>query len=183
MLDSAGRRAYNRKGAFRGKEAEDMKLGVIADSHDNLVLIRAAVAWFNDEVQVGAVVHAGDYVAPFAVKELARLSVLLHGVFGNNDGEHAGINKVMPQIVDPPLHIDLDTRKIVVTHDLEALPDAAGNVADIVICGHTHELLVERDGALLVNPGELGAWLTGASTLAVVDLENLDARIVTLADA
>ena len=154
-----------------------MKLGVIADSHDNLVLIRAAVAWFNDEVQVGAVVHAGDYVAPFAVKELARLSVPLHGVFGNNDGEHAGINKVMPQIVDPPLHIDLDTRKIGVTHDLEALPDAAGNVADIVICGHTHELLVERDGALLVNPGELGGWLTGRSTVAVIDLATLEVEI------
>ncbi len=154
-----------------------MKLGVMADSHDNLVLIRIAVEWFNDEGAVGAVVHAGDYVAPFALKELARLSVPLHGVFGNNDGEHAGINKVMPQIVDPPLHIGLGRRKIVVTHDLEALPDAARNAADIVIFGHTHEPLVERDGRLLVNPGELGGWLTGRSTVAVIDLETLEVEI------
>ena len=154
-----------------------MKLGVIADSHDNLVLIRTAVAWFNNEEQVDAVVHAGDYVAPFAVKELAKLKMPLHGVFGNNDGEHRGINSVMPQIVDPPLHIDLGKRKIVVTHDLEAPPDGEWNAADIVICGHTHRPLIERNDRLIVNPGELGGWLTGRGTAAVIDLKTLEVTI------
>jgi putative phosphoesterase len=159
-----------------------MKLGVVADSHDNLVLIRRAVGYFNDEWPVDAVVHAGDYIAPFAVREFAKLRPPVHGVFGNNDGEHAGIRKVMPQIADPPLRLELDGRTIVVTHDLETLSADDTKDADIVICGHTHSPRIERTGFLLVNPGECGGWLTGACTVAVVDLESLDARIVTLDD-
>lgn len=160
-----------------------MKIGIISDSHDNLPLIRKAVHYLNDEWPVDAVIHAGDYVAPFAVRELANLRAPFYGVFGNNDGERAGIRKVLPQIQQPPLRLELGGRIIVVTHDRAELAEADTAGADIVVCGHTHNPEVRRNGFLLVNPGELGAWLTGASTLAVVDLENLDARIVTLADA
>ena len=158
-----------------------MKLGVISDSHDNLPLIREAVQYFNEEDPVDAVVHAGDYVAPFAVRELAKLKAPFHGVFGNNDGERAGINKVMPQIVQPPLRLHLAGRRIVVTHDPERLTEADRAAADIVIFGHTHNKLVEHDnGKLVMNPGELGGWLTGNCTLAVIDLETLGVEIIYL---
>jgi hypothetical protein len=141
------------------------------------------VRYFNDEHpgELGAVIHAGDYVAPFAVKEFANLRAPFHGVFGNNDGERAGINKIMPQICEPPLHLNLGGRKIVVSHKPGDLSDAQKRAADIVICGHTHERLVEhRDDYLFVNPGELGGWLTGNATVAVIDTETLAVEILYL---
>jgi len=157
-----------------------MRLGVVSDSHDNLVLIRRAVLYFNEHEPVDAVVHCGDYVAPFAVKEFAKLKAPFYGVFGNNDGEHAGINQVMPQIQQPPLCLELGGRKIVVTHDLAKLKDDDRKAAHIIIYGHTHDAQVERNGKLWVNPGELGGWLTGKSTVGVIDLATTDVEIVYL---
>jgi len=34
--------------------------------------------------------------------------------------------------------------------------------------------------ALLVNPGEVGTWLYGKSTVALLDLEKMEAEIVEL---
>ncbi|HUU69135.1 MAG TPA: metallophosphoesterase [Planctomycetota bacterium] len=158
-----------------------MKLGVMSDSHDNLPMIRKAVHCFSTEEPVDAVVHAGDFVAPFAVSELAKLSVPIYGVFGNNDGEHAGINKVLPQIDQPPLHLELGGRTLVVTHDIASVSDSDRAAADIVIFGHTHNKLIEhREGKLLLNPGELGGWLTGKCTVAIIDLNTLDVELLYL---
>ena len=59
-----------------------MKIGVMADSHDNVPMIRRAVELFNDE-QVGLVIHAGDFISPFAIKPLHDLSCRVLAVFGN----------------------------------------------------------------------------------------------------
>ena len=158
-----------------------MKIGVISDSHDNVPLVKKAVRYFNETEPVDTVIHAGDYVAPFIVNELTALKAKFYGVFGNNDGERAGINSIMPQIVQPPLHLTLDGKRIVVVHDINTLPEADRREADVVIYGHSHRAAVEsKDGKLSVNPGELGGWLTGSSTLAVIDLETMTAEIVQL---
>ena len=47
-----------------------MKLGVIADSHDRLPTLRRAVELFK-RLNVDAILHAGDFVAPFAAKLIA----------------------------------------------------------------------------------------------------------------
>ena len=44
-----------------------MRIGVMSDSHDNLPMIRKAIRLFTDE-NAEAVLHAGDFIAPFAVK-------------------------------------------------------------------------------------------------------------------
>ena len=41
-----------------------MRIGVISDTHDNLLMIKKAVEVFNRH-GVGMVVHAGDFIAPF----------------------------------------------------------------------------------------------------------------------
>ena len=58
-----------------------MKLGVMADSHDHVPKIRQAVDLFRRR-QVDLVVHAGDFVAPFAVAPLAELPYRVVAVFG-----------------------------------------------------------------------------------------------------
>ena len=47
-------------------------IGIMSDSHDNLPAIQQAVRIFN-QIGCDLVIHAGDFVAPFAVQELSAL--------------------------------------------------------------------------------------------------------------
>ena len=52
---------------------------------------------------------------------------------------------------------------------------------DLICYGHTHKAHVERRGkSLIVNPGECGGWLYGTSTIAMVDLKQMEAEIIKL---
>ncbi|MBM4079867.1 MAG: YfcE family phosphodiesterase, partial [Planctomycetes bacterium] len=77
-----------------------MKLGILSDSHDNLPFIAKALALFERE-GVDCLVHAGDYVAPFAMRALLKFKGRVLGVFGNNDGEKVGLKKLCPVLVEP----------------------------------------------------------------------------------
>jgi putative phosphoesterase len=72
--------------------------------------------------------------------------------------------------------------RIVVVHfDASAATQAASGLFDVVVFGHTHKPLVEsRDGVLRVNPGETGGWLSGKSTVALLDPAARTAEIVLL---
>ena len=156
-----------------------MKIGILSDTHDNLPKIAAAVATFN-AARVGLVIHAGDFVAPFTIDTLSKLSCDWTGVFGNNDGERAGLTaKSGGRIKVPPLRMVFEGRKITVVHDPATLNIAAEH-ADLVVYGHTHKPNVSRAGAtLVVNPGDCSGWLSGESTIAFVDLAAMTAEIVS----
>ena len=64
-----------------------MKIGIIADTHDNLPAIDRAIERLNQE-EVQLVLHAGDYVAGFSVLRFKPLHARMIGIFGNNDGDH-----------------------------------------------------------------------------------------------
>jgi putative phosphoesterase len=151
--------------------------GVLSDSHDNLPKLEAAVEVLR---AAGAehLVHAGDFVAPFAVKILAGGGIPFTGVFGNNDGEKAGIRRISPNVHEPPHAFELGGRHIVAVHDLAKLPDEARDGAEIVIFGHTHKSLVEAGPPLLLNPGEVGGWLERRSTVGLLDLDSLEVSIL-----
>ena len=153
-----------------------MKIGVLADTHDNVPRIREAVEIFNRE-GVARVIHAGDFVAPFALDPFRGLDCDVLGVFGNNDGEKEGLAARLGEIgeVHPFLAtVTLDGRRIAAVHYRElAEPLAASGDFDLVIFGHTHEVEQRQEKALLLNPGEAGGWLTGRATVAIVDLNDL----------
>ena len=154
-----------------------MKIGVISDTHDNLPAIAAALRYF---ASVGAdiLLHAGDYVAPFALKRLLQARLPVHGVFGNNDGERAGLTQLLPNLSDGPRRLELDGKKVCLVHDEKRLSHEDFEAADIVVIGHTHEPKVEsREGRLVVNPGECGGWLSGRCTVAVIHTETMAADI------
>ena len=164
-----------------------MKIGLVSDSHDNMPAIRKAVEVLNAE-GVGAVLHAGDFVAPFAVKEFLKVRAPFFGVFGNNDGERAGLAKLCAEIQPGPRPLELGGRKIALAHTEEAIPPALWGEAAVAVFGHTHKVVVEKGlsrssssrGSLRLNPGECGGWLTGRCTVAVLDTETLDVRVVDL---
>ncbi|NUO05302.1 MAG: metallophosphoesterase [Candidatus Brocadia sinica] len=137
-----------------------MKIGILADTHDNIAAIHKTVSFFNAQ-DIKYVIHAGDYVAPFSLKELMKLKAKFIGVFGNNDGERRGLSDVCKNIHEPPYDLLLNGKHIMVTHMLESLKEGS---------------------PLYVNPGECGAWLSGKSTVAVLDLETSRAEIVDLSE-
>lgn len=157
-----------------------MKIGVISDTHDRLTTFRRAIAMFR-RLGVDAVFHAGDYVAPFAAKLIAPsvLKVPLHCVYGNNDGERKGLAAVLPNIVEGPIRVMLDGRTIVMHHFVDWIPPADLAGADVVISGHTHEVVNQvKGGRLYLNPGECCGWVNDRATVAVLDLASLQADII-----
>jgi len=160
-----------------------MKMGIMADSHDNLDAIAQAVAAFND-LAVDWVIHAGDYVAPFTFRVLSRLNAPIFGVFGNNDGEKAGLLKAVTglgEIHDPPAVFTREGVSILVVHDLDTISAVEKVKEDVVVCGHTHRYLIEDEKRpLVINPGETGGWLNGKRTVALLDTADMKAEIINL---
>jgi putative phosphoesterase len=159
-------------------------IGVMSDSHDNVDAIKKAVSFFN-EAQCELILHAGDFIAPFAARELGHLSCPVKAVFGNCDGEKAGLKKVfasLGEIQEEPFVFAYADRAILLTHTHFANKKhiRSGKYAAIV-SGHTHKPDIRKNnGILVVNPGETGGWLTGKNTVALLDPVSLEAEIVYL---
>ena len=165
-----------------------MLIGAISDTHDNLPLIEKAVQALNEQ-KVGLVLHAGDYVAGFVVPKLAKLNCPLIGVFGNNDGDHELLKKRFSETTNCTIHdrftqITIESYRIALLHGhetelLNAIVDSG--YFDAVIHGHSHNLSIEQKGKTLsINPGELCGYLTGKSTVAILDTVKQQARIIEL---
>jgi uncharacterized protein len=154
-----------------------MKIGVISDTHDNLPAIAAALRCFQ-EAGVETILHAGDFVAPFALKAVLQARAPVIGVFGNNDGEREGLAKLLPDLVVGPRRLEIGGKKICLVHAANWATREDFEAADIFVSGHTHQPKVERqEGRLVVNPGECGGWLSGRGTVAVIDTVAMTADI------
>ena len=155
-----------------------MRIGILADTHDNLPMIAKAVNLLNQK-KLDFVLHAGDYIAPFAAVRLNDLSCPYYGVFGNNDGEKRGLRKISAgKIKEPPLRITLGERKIVLVHEPKTVKPIKEQ-AEVIIFGHTHKPeVLERDNCLLINPGECAGWLSDRCSIAILDLDILSPEIL-----
>jgi hypothetical protein len=157
-----------------------MLIGVISDTHDRTPAIRAAIELFAAR-KAEAMIHAGDFIAPFAAKALLDFQGPIYATFGNNDGEKAGLKKQLPQLADGPLWVGLGGRAILVHHYLGWCRPEEVAAADIVITGHTHEVVNRLDGhKLILNPGECCGWQTGRCTVALLDTEGPSAEVCEL---
>ena len=159
-----------------------MLIGIMSDTHDNIPLVKKAIEIFNEK-RVGYVIHAGDYTSPFTLKLFKELQCKYIGIFGNNDGDKLLLlESAEGNIRNQPYIFTLRDRKIVVMHEhhvVDALADSGH--FDLVIYGHTHKADVRKvKNTLVVNPGEVSTYLYGKATVALVDLEKLEAEIVEL---
>jgi putative phosphoesterase len=159
-------------------------IGVMSDSHDNVTMVRRAVSLFRD-AHCDLVLHAGDIIAPFAARELPALGCPVKAVFGNCDGEKDGLKKIfedLGEIEEAPLVFSYQERRFLLCHYHFAVePYASSNQYDIIVFGHTHKPEIKISGrTLLLNPGETGGWLTGKSTVALLDPGKKEAEIVPL---
>jgi putative phosphoesterase len=160
-----------------------MIIGVLSDTHDRVPLITAALDLFARR-GTESIIHAGDICSPFAAKalKLAEQRGPLYVLFGNNEGETAGLKSILPQLQRGPLRLELDGTRILVHHFEKWCDPQDVSWADVVITGHTHEVVNEvRDGKLFLNPGECCGWVNGRCTVAILDTNGPGAEIVELA--
>lgn len=163
-----------------------MLVGIISDTHDNLPAVEAAALMMRRR-NVGLVLHAGDIIAPFVAPVLAKAGARVIAVFGNNDGERAGLRRRFREIGEvrgDVAEVELEGRKTILYHGTEpAFADAliSSGKYHLVVLGHTHEPRVERvGGTLVVNPGEGCGYLTGRRTVALLETGAMAADIITL---
>ncbi len=150
-----------------------MRFAIVSDTHDNINAVRELVEELKKE-KLDFIVHAGDVVAPFTLKEFFPLELKLYIAFGNNDGERKLLSQIAQQrgweigeVVEFPAEI-----AGIVYHgtDRTLLNVLKRTDYEIVVFGHTHEPAIERtDSKLIVNPGEVCGYLTGRRTYAIYE--------------
>lgn len=172
----------------KGTVVDTMLLGVMSDTHDEIVQAEKAVARFNRE-GVERVLHAGDFVSPFMIDVFRKLDAPFTAVFGNNDGDHPLLLQkaaAFPRmtIAGPFARADAGGMRIALLHghDQALLETLAGSSSlDLIVHGHTHHAGIRNAGPILiVNPGEVFGHLHGRSTVALVDTMRRSAEIVEL---
>jgi putative phosphoesterase len=165
-----------------------MLVGLMADTHDNLPMVDKAIKKYNIE-NVGLVLHAGDYIAPFVIPRFKELKAKLIGVFGNNDGDRELLRKRFSEhegleIRGNFAEIKVDNLRIAMLHGtdeelLKALIES--ETFDVVVHGHTHKAEIYRKGkTLVVNPGEVCGYLSGKPTIATYETAKHEAKLIKL---
>lgn len=164
-----------------------MKIGVISDTHDNVLMMKKAVEVFKQK-DIALLMHAGDHVAPFTCMVWEELDREVIAVFGNNDGDHAFLRKKfrkIGRIYDRPREIIIHKKKILMLHEPDNLFEyAQSGRFDLVIFGHTHkQRMIREDDTLVINPGEGCGWITGKATAMIVDLDTMEVENLHLGDS
>jgi putative phosphoesterase len=159
-----------------------MHVGIMSDTHDNVVSTKKAIDLFNEK-KVGFVIHAGDFTSPFTLKLFKNLNCKYAGIFGNNDGDKLLLfENSEGNIYNQPHIFTLHNRKIITIHEhhlVDALTDSGH--FDLLVYGHTHTPDIRKtQKTLVINPGEAGSWLYGKSTVALADLDTMEAEIIEL---
>jgi len=164
-----------------------MMLGLMADTHDRLPLIDRAVSEFNER-GIELVLHAGDFIAPFVVPRFKPLKAKLIGVYGNNDAELELLKRKFAEMNSEIRgrfgEINIEGLKIAILHGeedelLKSLIDTGSY--NVIVHGHTHKAeTYKKGGTLVINPGETCGYLTGESTIAVLDTKTLEVEKIQL---
>ncbi len=125
-----------------------MLIGLIADTHG--LLRPEAIAALSG---VSLILHAGDVGGTWILEELRRIAPV-HAVYGNADMAAPGL--------EAAVDLDIEGASVHVSHGNEVgTPNPAKLLArydaDVIVYGHTHRSVIERNGPrLVVNPGAAG---------------------------
>ena len=128
-----------------------MRIGLISDTHGRL---RNEVFGILEGVE--RILHAGDVGPPDLLVQLEAIAPVT-AVWGNTDGSE--LRATLPEVAE----LELSGLRVIVAHGHQlgsptpASLRAAHPDADILVYGHTHRPLVDRDGSLVINPGSAGA--------------------------
>lgn len=167
-------------------------IGVMSDTHDNIPLTEKAIEKLN-ELNVDLVIHCGDIISPFIMRRLGKLKAKMIAVYGNNDGDKDLLKDIALnygfELHNPPYTLTVNEKRILVIHGFGAKDEtkrivysiAKSREYDIILYGHTHEKDYRViNGVIVLNPGEVFGYLSGASTIAVIDTISLKVNFIEL---
>lgn len=158
-----------------------MKIGIMADIHDNVDNLRHAIGFFNAH-QCGLILIAGDFVSPLVVPSMRKLTGHVVACLGDNDGNKRGIiggMKIVGTLGHGPLcHQTHDGMKIVMAHQLNELRDNLAD-EDVIVFAHTHRpsIVKDKNGRLFINPGEVAGWMFRKPTVVILDSRTRKAEL------
>ena len=162
-----------------------MKVGLMSDSHDRLPAIAELLKRMTG-AGVSMVLHAGDFCAPFALLPFREAGVSLAGVFGRNDGDREGLlafaqRGVGHELSDSPHSFEVGGQRLLLVHELADLTEQSLSNHAFIIHGQTHKPeMKEREGALIINPGEACGWLYGSPQAAIFDTDSKKVEFIQL---
>jgi putative phosphoesterase len=151
-------------------------------------MIDKAIRRLNQE-GVELVLHTGDYVSGFTIPRFKALNARLIGVFGNNDGDRQKLKEKFGEngkleIRGSFAELTVGGLKAALLHGSEEELVKAlieGQSFDVVVRGHLHRTEAYRKGkTLVINPGEVCGYLSGRSTIALLDTAKNEAKTVEL---
>lgn len=169
-------------------------IGIISDTHDCLPLIDKAVKKLEEE-KIELVLHAGDYISPFVIPHFKSFKNRFIGVFGNNDGDHESLKRRFAEsgleIRGLFAELKINGLRIALLHGGESgSPPGASELLksliesecyNVIVHGHVHDAKIHQKGdTLIINPGEVCGYLTGKSTIAVLESKTMDSKIISL---
>lgn len=160
-----------------------MRLGVVSDTHGHVEYARQAVRTL-EKFHVDRVMHCGDIGSNEVVELFAPWQTDFVG--GNCDHHPERLAAAIAeagQTFHPRFgELHLDGKRIALLHGddrAKFLEVTESNEWDLVCYGHTHVAAIDRrDRTLIVNPGAL--YRANPHSLAIVDLSELEASIITL---
>jgi putative phosphoesterase len=149
-----------------------MLIAIMSDTHDNIWNVKKAVEMIRAH-RAEVLIHCGDLVAPFTLRELASFDGPVHWVLGNNDGDPYMLTKIsLTELGNMKPHgfigkLSLDGTSAFTHYEEMGYPLAHTGQYDLVCCGHTHLSRLERiHRCLLLNPGDvMGKDEPGSSSL------------------
>jgi uncharacterized protein len=160
-----------------------MKIGVLSDTHGRVDTVERVLAEYRAR-GVELLIHCGDIDDADTVQAFAGWDV--HFVYGNCDGDRAGIKRAIAAIggrpYDPFGHLELAGKQLAWLHgdrpDLKHDVEASGHY-DYLFYGHTHLAEQHRVGmTLVVNPGAL--FRARQRSCLVLDLPGGEMETITL---
>ncbi len=163
-----------------------MKIGILADTHNNIKNLRAALGLFESE-SIDTLIHCGDLTSVEIARAMEGFRVIC--VLGNGDIDSGEIRAaILSQ--RPENYVGLvyagrigDVR-IAATHG--HLPGRVEELVysgeyDYVFKGHSHQHEDERFGfTRLINPGALGGLHRDDRQVCVLDLETSQAKFLKI---
>lgn len=161
-----------------------MRIGLLADTHNNLHTVDVAAQRFREEGVV-TLLHAGDVTGPQVLHALRSFDLWI--AWGNMDRDPS---------LQPAAAALFPAGRLAYTHSLtlagRALALLHGDDAerlqtlirsgeyDYVIHGHTHAFCDQRIGTTrVINPGALGSTRWHAPTFAILDLATGELQLIS----
>ena len=158
-------------------------IGVTGDTHNNLKNIKKICSIFNEN-RADLVFHSGDISLPKSLLAFNELNCPLIVVLGNNDiEERKDLEKVSKKfdckIYEEPYSTNINNVRISLIHHPELIDLKMLEEHDLIFHGHTHRFRLEKKNKCIIfNPGECAGFLKGKNQIGLVNLDELEPKVI-----